>query len=186
MAQHHILGLSQPGESCPLCDVKPQIFRQTQVEHLVECGRCGLPSAVDLNVEPQDRVAQPVASAGWLNVFRRYWDESGRKITHPAIIGDDVELRERMRALDDWLKRNQGLVAAATLATAAPYSSITAIVVQVQKGHADEVRKAWQLLLPHEAIGAAIQFPIDPEPFDPGTIVTIQTPNQLPGAKADV
>lgn len=181
MTKGYVIGLGANEEPCPVCDVKPQMFRQTATEDIVECGRCGLPSGVDLTVAPRDRRPTPGANAAWLGIFRRYWQETGQKITAPSLVGPDVELAGRMRALNGWLRAHENLVAHANAATAAPYTSLTAVCVELERS--GEVRKVWSLFLPNEVAGAALALPFDAEGFVTGTIVTIQTPIPIPGKR---
>jgi hypothetical protein len=150
-------------------------------EGVVECGRCGLPSAIDATALPGDQVPQLSTTPAWIGLFRRYWSETGRKITAPELVGPDVELAGRMQALNKWCSEHSELVAAASVATVAPYVSVTAICVQVQRPGTDEIRQAWSMLLPNVTAGAALNLPFSAEGFVPGTVITIQTPIQLPG-----
>jgi hypothetical protein len=151
------------------------------VEGVVECARCGLPSAIDTDALPGDQVPQLSTSPAWIGIFRRYWSETGLKITAPELVGPDIELAGRMKALNQWCSEHRELVAAASLAAVAPYSSVTAICVQVQSPSGDEIRQAWSMLLPNETAGAVLNLPFSAEGFAPGTVITIQTPIQLPG-----
>jgi hypothetical protein len=178
--RHHILGLSTNEEPCPVCNVKPQIFRDTMTDNVVECGRCGLPSEVDQSAPAGQRIPRPAANPAWVGIFKRYWQETGAKITAPELVGPDVELAGRHRELQAWLVKNNDVVEAATLAIAAPYASITAICVEIESADGGEMRRAWSLILPQENVGRSLSLPVSPGLFEPGTILTIQTPNSPP------
>jgi hypothetical protein len=180
-----IIGLGGADQSCPVCNVKPQIFRAMATEGVVECGRCGLPSTIDVTALPGDQVPQLTTSPAWIGIFRRYWSETGLKITAPELVGPDIELAGRMKALNQWCSEHAELVAAASLAAVAPYSSVTAICVQVQSPSGDEIRQAWSMLLPNQTAGVVLKLPFSAEGFTPGTVITIQTPIQLPGQAPD-
>ena len=172
-----LIGLSAPDEACPVCDTKPQAYRATALDRLVECVRCGLLA----NLEPGGTQATPACNPGYLRLFRTYWGEAGKKITAQELAEStqDPELLGRWVALAAWLDQHPAEVAHANLAISAPYSSLTGIVVQMEGELADlhpGRTKAWNLLVPHPALQGSLAMPIDPEPFAVGTIVTIQTP----------
>lgn len=181
MTKHYELGLAANEEPCPVCGVTPQIFRSTGTEGVVECGRCGLPSGVDLAVLPGDRIPRPAANVAWIGVFRRYWFETGKKITAEELVGSDIELAGRMRDLTAWAGENQDVIAHAHAATSAPYTSLTAICVDVEER--GETRKDWLLVLPNDVAAVALKLPFSAEGFALGTIITIQTPIPIPGKK---
>jgi hypothetical protein len=173
-----LIGLSGPDESCPVCDTKPQAYRATELDNLVECVRCGLL----FNLEQGGTQATPAANPGYLRLFRTYWLETGNRITADELAAatSDPELLGRREKLHRWLDLHPQELAHANLAITAPYSSLTAIVVamdsELRADFAPDRTKAWNLLVPHPDLAAGLAFPIDPEPFAVGTIVTIQTP----------
>jgi len=179
--KHYILGLSTNEQPCPVCDVKPQMFKATGTENVVECGRCGLPSGIDLETSPGDRIPRPAANPVWIGIFREYWQDTRQKFTAPDLVGDDVELAGRMLGLNAWLERHQDLVAQATAAMVAPYTSVTAVCVEVEDAGGKAVGRAWSLVLPNETSGIVLALPFPADSFMPGTIITIQTPIPLPG-----
>lgn len=184
MSGMHILGLNDRDEPCPVCDMKPRAFRSTATTNVVECSRCGLPSGVDMSQAPENRIPTTGTNAATLGLLRQYWSETGRKITAKSLVGPDMELAARMKSLDEWTAAHPDLVAQVGLATQAPYTSITAICVEVQEPGADQVTKAWTMILPNEFAGTSLKLPIDPAIFAPGTIITIQTPTPIPGVPA--
>lgn len=177
----HILGLAANQQACVICDMKPQAFRETTVKTIVECSRCGLPSAINPDAPHGQQIPRPLAAVTWIHVFRRYWEEMHEKLTTPEIVGPDIELAGRMSRLNDWLNKNADFVQRSTVGSLAPYTSISAIVVRVANDRGEEVGVEWMLLLPNEAVGAAIKLPFSPEGLAVGTLLTIQTPIILPG-----
>lgn len=174
----HILGQA-PNEPCPVCNLNPVGLREIAADPtFAECARCGLTYLVrDETGAPINQAFPPVSHA-FLDVFRRYWKETGRKLGPPPALLDpnalDPELTERGRALDAWLADHPELVAGATAPESWPFVSVTLVVAEL------DGRPVFQIAQPPGGLTCQPIIPIQPTGLPIGTIVTLAIPRPGP------
>ena len=165
-----------PDEPCPVCNVSPVPLAEINgFPELAECGRCGF--AFSIRNHEGDRLPKAVPSVAdaLAVVFRRYYEDTGRRVGLPAIAIEnpedlDPQQAERSRALDEWLKARPHLLAGAMAPASWPFVSMTALRINV------DGRPTWQIIAPPATVPMQVLVPMAPENVPLGTLVTISIP----------
>lgn len=176
----YLIGMAPP-EPCPVCRLSPVGLEALEIMRgVARCARCGLAYEIEDLEGHRLPVARVIPSPGFVEIFRIYYQTTGRRIGVPAFIfgqGPGLEpltlppeLRAEAEALDDWLRERPHLVAGATAPRTWPYAGLTVMAIEVDGS------PAWQVIVPPSGLVTEPMVPFSPHAIPIGTIVSILIP----------
>lgn len=171
----YLIGQSPDGP-CPVCNVSPVPLVEIPVHpYLAECGRCGLTYVVRDDEGARFQKAVLALAPSYLEIFKAYFQETGRRVGPPPFLLEDSSLLDferaaRMKAVDEWLSHHPELVVGAAAPTSWPFVSLTLVATTV------DGKPAFSIVAPPGGLASQPFIPIQPGGLPLGTIVTLQIP----------